>query len=70
MDGVQLDADLDGRWLVPDAALLVVEEDALGNVLSIGCRSRIIPAGMVRALAIRDGGYTELENLVTLWPPL
>jgi hypothetical protein len=63
-DDVQLDADLDGRWLVPDAALrlacdaslLVVDEDAVGNVLNIGRRSRIIPAAMSRALAIRDGG--------------
>jgi hypothetical protein len=64
IDDVQLDADLDGRWLVPDtalrlacdAALQVVEEDAVGNVLNIGRRSRIIPAGMSRALSIRDGG--------------
>lgn len=63
-DDVQLDADLDGRWLVPDTALrlacdaglLVVEEDAVGNVLNIGRRSRIIPAAMSRALSIRDGG--------------
>jgi hypothetical protein len=56
--------DLDGRWLLPDAArrlacdasLLVVEQDEVGNVLDIGRRSRIIPAGMARALAIRDGG--------------
>ncbi|MBL4796606.1 MAG: DUF222 domain-containing protein [Oleispira sp.] len=62
-DDVQLDADLDGRWLVPDAALRlacdaalqVVEEDAVGNVLNIGRRSRIIPAAMSRALSIRDG---------------
>ena len=64
IDDVQLDADLDGRWLVPDtalrlacdAALQVVEEDAVGNVLNIGRRSRIIPAAMSRALSIRDGG--------------
>ena len=63
-DDVQLDADLDGRWLVPDTALRlacdaglqVVEEDAVGNVLNIGRRSRIIPAAMSRALSIRDGG--------------
>jgi len=63
-DDVLLDADLDGRWLVPDAALRlacdaalqVVEEDAVGNVLNIGRRSRIIPAAMSRALSIRDGG--------------
>jgi hypothetical protein len=62
---VQLDANLDGRWLVPDTALRlacdaglqVVEEDAVGNVLNIGRRSRIIPPAMSRALAIRDGGY-------------
>ncbi|MEH6451103.1 MAG: DUF222 domain-containing protein [Oleispira sp.] len=62
-EGVQLDADLDGRWLVPDAALRlacdaalqVVDEDAVGNVLNIGRRSRIIPPAMSRALAIRDG---------------
>lgn len=58
------DANLDGRWLLPDAArrlacdasLLVVTEDDVGNVLDIGRRSRIIPAGMARALSIRDGG--------------
>jgi hypothetical protein len=62
-DDVQLDANLDGRWLVPDTALRlacdaglqVVEEDAVGNVLNIGRRSRIIPPAMSRALAIRDG---------------
>jgi hypothetical protein len=65
---VQKDAnsrhDLDGRWLLPDAArrlacdasLLVVEQDDVGNVLNIGRRSRVIPPAMSRALAIRDGG--------------
>jgi hypothetical protein len=56
--------NLDGRWLVPDAArrlacdagLLLVEQDAAGNILNIGRRSRIIPAAMFRALQIRDGG--------------
>ena len=59
-----LDANLGGRWLLPDAArrlacdagLLVVREDSAGNVLDIGRRSRIIPIAMSRALAIRDGG--------------
>jgi hypothetical protein len=59
-----LGVSLDGRWLIPnaarrlacDAGLLVVEEDAVGNVLNIGRRSRIIPPAMSRALAIRDGG--------------
>jgi hypothetical protein len=63
-DDVQLDAHLDGRWLVPDTALRlacdaglqVVEEDMVGNVLNIGRRSRIIPPAMSRALSIRDGG--------------
>ncbi|MBL4797915.1 MAG: HNH endonuclease [Oleispira sp.] len=58
------DANLGGRWLLPDAArrlacdagLLVVREDSAGNVLDIGRRSRIIPIAMSRALAIRDGG--------------
>lgn len=58
------DANLDGRWLIPnaarriacDAGLLVVEEDEVGNVLNIGRRSRTIPPAMSRALAIRDGG--------------
>jgi hypothetical protein len=66
--GTDLEADLgislDGRWLIPnaarrlacDAGLLVVEEDAVGNVLNIGRRSRIIPPAMSRALVIRDGG--------------
>ncbi len=56
--------DLDGRWLIPnaarrmacDAGLLVVAEDDVGNVLNIGRRSRIIPPAMSRALVIRDGG--------------
>jgi hypothetical protein len=71
---VQKDAnsrhDLDGRWLLPDAArrlacdasLLVVEKDEVGNVLDIGRRSRIIPAGMARALAIRDGGCCQFPG--------
>jgi hypothetical protein len=60
----ELDASLDGRWLLPDAAkrlacdasLLIVKEDSAGNVLDIGRKSRIIPPAMSRALAIRDGG--------------
>jgi hypothetical protein len=63
-EGIQQDANLDGRWLLPDAArrlacdagLLVVKEDNAGNVLDIGRRSRVIPPAMSRALAIRDGG--------------
>ena len=55
---------LDGQWLPPstarrmacDAGLLIVEEDEAGNVLNIGRKSRIIPAAMARALAIRDNG--------------
>ena len=56
--------NLDGRWLLPDAArrlacdagLLVVKEDSAGNVLDIGRKSRIIPPALSRALGIRDGG--------------
>jgi len=56
-------ADLDGRWLLPNAArrlacdanLLVVQEDEVGNVLDIGRKTRIIPPAMARALSIRDG---------------
>jgi len=56
--------NLDGRWLLPDAArrlacdagLLVVKEDGAGNVLDIGRKSRVIPSAMSRALEIRDGG--------------
>jgi len=63
-EGIKQDANLDGRWLLPDAArrlacdagLLVVKEDDAGNVLDIGRRSRIISPAMSRALAIRDGG--------------
>jgi hypothetical protein len=55
---------LDSQWLPPstarrmacDAGLLIVEEDEAGNVLNIGRKSRIIPAAMARALAIRDNG--------------
>ena len=62
--GADLGVSLDGRWLIPnaarrmacDAGLLVVEEDAVGNVLNIGRRSRTIPPAMSRALATRDGG--------------
>jgi hypothetical protein len=62
--------NLDGRWLVPDAArrlacdagLLLVEQDAVGNVLNVGRRSRIIPAAMSRALAIRDGGCCQFPG--------
>jgi hypothetical protein len=65
--GSSLDSDaanLDGRWLIPnaarrlacDASLLVVQEDEVGNVLDIGRKTRIIPSAMARALAIRDGG--------------
>lgn len=57
-------ANLDDQWLTPsaarrmacDAGLLIVEEDEAGNVLNIGRKSRIIPAAMARALAIRDNG--------------
>ena len=56
--------DLNGRWLLPnaarrlacDASLLVVQEDEVGNVLDIGRKTRIIPPAMARALAIRDSG--------------
>jgi hypothetical protein len=65
-----LDSNLDGRWLLPDAArrlacdasLLVVEQDEVGNVLDIGRRSRIIPPAMSRALAIRDGGCCQFPG--------
>ncbi len=63
-NSVDLGANLDGRWLIPnaarrlacDAGLLVVQEDEVGNVLDIGRKTRIIPPAMSRALAIRDGG--------------
>ncbi|CCK76810.1 hypothetical protein OLEAN_C26340 [Oleispira antarctica RB-8] len=65
-----LDSNLDGRWLLPDAArrlacdasLLVVSEDDVGNVLNIGRRSRVIPPAMARALAIRDGGCCQFPG--------
>lgn len=61
---VQEGANLDGRWLPPDAArrlacdtsFRVVKEDEYGNVLDIGRRSRVISIAMSRALSIRDGG--------------
>ncbi len=57
-------ANLDGKWLLPDAArrlacdasLRLVKEDEYGNVLDIGRRSRIISSAMSRALSIRDRG--------------
>lgn len=65
-----LEANLDGRWigfeaakrLASDASLVVVEEDEVGNVLNIGRRSRIIPAGMSRALSIRDDGRCQFPG--------
>lgn len=62
--------NLEGRWLLPDSArrlacdasLLVVSEDAVGNVLDIGRRSRIIPAAMARALSIRDDGCCQFPG--------
>jgi len=63
-------SNLEGRWLLPDSArrlacdasLLVVSENAAGNVLDIGRRSRIIPAAMARALSIRDGGCCQFPG--------
>ena len=62
--------NLDGRWLLPDAArrlacdasLLVVEKDSMGNVLDIGRKTRIIPVAMSRALSIRDGGCCQFPG--------
>ena len=67
--GSDLDANIDGRWigheaaecLACDASMVVVEEDEVGNVLNIGRRSRVIPAGMSRALSIRDRGHFFLS---------
>ena len=67
---VSLDANLDGRWigheaakcLACDASMVVVEEDEVGNVLNIGRRSRVIPAGMSRALSIRDQGRCQFPG--------
>jgi hypothetical protein len=69
-NGSGLQDNLDGRWLLPDAArrlacdagLLLVEQDAVGNVLNVGRRSRIIPAAMFRALKIRDGGCCQFPG--------
>jgi hypothetical protein len=63
-NSADLGANLDGRWLIPnaarrlacDASLLVVQEDEVSNVLDIGRKTRIIPPAMSRALAIRDSG--------------
>jgi len=63
-NNAESNVNLDGRWLLPDAArrlacdagLLVVKEDGAGNVLDIGRKSRVIPAAMSRALEIRDSG--------------
>ena len=62
VSGSAANINLDGRWLLPDAArrlscdagLLIVKEDSAGNVLDIGRKSRIIPPAMSRALVIRD----------------
>jgi hypothetical protein len=63
-NSADLGANLNGRWLIPnaarrlacDASLLVVQEDEVSNVLDIGRKTRIIPPAMSRALAIRDSG--------------
>jgi hypothetical protein len=68
--GVNNDASLDGRWLLPsaarrlacDAGLLVVQEDEVGNVLDIGRKTRVIPPAMARALAIRDSGCCQFPG--------
>lgn len=68
--GSDLDANLYGRWigheaakcLACDASMVVVEEDDVGNVLSIGRRSRVISAGMSRALSIRDQGRCQFPG--------
>jgi len=70
-DGTAIpNTNLEGRWLMPDAArrlacdasMLVVKEDGAGNVLDIGRKSRIIPPAMSRALAIRDGGCCQFPG--------
>ena len=68
--GANNDANLDGRWLLPnaarrlacDAGLLVVHEDNVGNVLDIGRKTRVIPVAMERALAIRDDGCCQFPG--------
>lgn len=63
-------AHLDDCWLPSeaakrlscDASMVLIEEDEVGNVLDIGRRSRIIPAGMSRALAIRDHGHCQFPG--------
>jgi hypothetical protein len=71
---VLLIINLDGHWLLPDAArrlacnagLLVVKEDGACSALDIGRKSGVIPPAMSQVLGIRDGGETKLDNLVTL----
>jgi hypothetical protein len=68
--GANNDANLDGRWLLPnaarrlscDAGLLVVQEDEVANVLDIGRKTRVIPPAMSRALSIRDGGCCQFPG--------
>lgn len=68
--GANNDANLNGRWLLPnaakrlacDAGFLVVQEDEVGNVLDIGRKTRVIPPAMARALAIRDSGYCQFPG--------
>jgi hypothetical protein len=62
--------NLDGRWLLPDAArrlacdagLLMVKQDSVGNVLDIGRRTRVISPAISRALEIRDGGCCQFPG--------
>ena len=68
--GSNITDNLDGHWLPTeaakclscDASLVVTEEDEAGNVLNIGRRSRIIPAGMSRALSVRDHGHCQFPG--------
>jgi hypothetical protein len=47
------------RRLACDASVVRVITDGPSEVLDVGRRTRVVPAGMRRALAIRDGGCTH-----------
>jgi hypothetical protein len=56
IDGGPALAEDTARRIACDAAVVTLHEDAAGNVLDIGRRSRTIPPAIRRALDRRDGG--------------
>lgn len=55
LDAARIAPDV-ARRLACDATVVTAIDDGKGNTLNIGRKSRIVPAAMKRALAMRDGG--------------